>query len=47
MCVGVGLLDTAAREMGIEISFRSFARIGIPVTVAALAGLLGWITLMG
>ena len=36
-----------AREMGIEISFRSFARIGIPVTVAALAGLLGWITLMG
>jgi Na+/H+ antiporter NhaD/arsenite permease-like protein len=36
-----------ARGMGIDISFRAFARIGIPVTIAALAGLLGWITLMG
>ena len=36
-----------AREMGIDISFRAFARIGIPVTIAALAGVLGWITLMG
>jgi Na+/H+ antiporter NhaD/arsenite permease-like protein len=36
-----------AREMGVDISFRAFARIGIPVTIAALAGLLGWITLMG
>ncbi len=35
-----------AREMGIDISFRAFARIGIPVTIAALAGLLGWITVM-
>lgn len=35
-----------ARELGIDISFRAFARIGIPVTLAALAGLLGWITLM-
>jgi Na+/H+ antiporter NhaD/arsenite permease-like protein len=36
-----------ARELGIDISFRAFARIGIPVTIAAMAGLLGWITLVG
>jgi len=35
-----------AREMGIEISFRAFLRIGIPFTIAALAGLIGWVTLM-
>jgi Na+/H+ antiporter NhaD/arsenite permease-like protein len=35
-----------ARSMGIRISFWDFARIGIPVTLAALAGLLGWIGLM-
>lgn len=29
-----------AREMGITISFWDFARLGIPVTLAALAGLL-------
>jgi len=34
-----------AREMGIEISFWDFARLGIPVTLAALAGLLVWTTL--
>ncbi len=32
-----------AREMGIHISFWDFARLGIPVTLAALAGLLGWV----
>lgn len=32
-----------ARAMGVKISFREFARLGIPATVAALAGLLGWI----
>ncbi|HXI70753.1 MAG TPA: SLC13 family permease [Verrucomicrobiae bacterium] len=35
-----------ARELGIHISFRDFARLGIPVTLAALAGLLVWVRLM-
>ncbi len=35
-----------ARELGISISFRDFARLGIPVTLAALAGLIGWIGLI-
>ncbi len=35
-----------AREMGISISFWDFARLGIPVTLAALAGLVVWVTLM-
>lgn len=34
-----------ARELGIEISFWDFGRLGIPVTLAALAGLLVWIAL--
>jgi Na+/H+ antiporter NhaD/arsenite permease-like protein len=34
-----------AREMGIKISFLNFARLGIPVTLAALAGLLVWVAL--
>jgi len=36
-----------ARDMGINISFRDFARLGIPVTLAALAGLLVWVKLAG
>ncbi len=36
-----------AREMGIKISFWDFARLGIPVTLAALAGLLAWVALAG
>lgn len=36
-----------AREMGIKISFWDFARLGIPVTLAALAGLLAWVALTG
>src|ERR1019366_1919331 len=36
-----------AREMGIRISFWDFARLGIPVTLAALAGLLAWVALVG
>ncbi len=32
-----------AREMGIKISFWDFARLGIPVTLAALVGLLVWV----
>jgi Na+/H+ antiporter NhaD/arsenite permease-like protein len=35
-----------ARDMGVNISFRDFARLGIPVTLAGLAGLLGWVALM-
>jgi Na+/H+ antiporter NhaD/arsenite permease-like protein len=35
-----------ARELGISISFRDFARLGVPVTLAALGGLLGWVALM-
>ena len=35
-----------AREMGINISFWDFARLGIPVTLAALAGLIIWVKLM-
>jgi Na+/H+ antiporter NhaD/arsenite permease-like protein len=35
-----------AREIGINISFWDFARLGIPVTIAALAGLILWATLM-
>jgi Na+/H+ antiporter NhaD/arsenite permease-like protein len=36
-----------AQEMGIKISFWDFARLGIPVTLAALAGLLFWVVLAG
>ena len=35
-----------AHAMGIKISFWDFARLGIPVTLAALAGLLVWVFLM-
>jgi Na+/H+ antiporter NhaD/arsenite permease-like protein len=35
-----------ARELGVSISFRDFARLGVPVTLAALAGLVGWVFLM-
>jgi Na+/H+ antiporter NhaD/arsenite permease-like protein len=35
-----------ARQMGIHIGFRDFVRLGIPVTLAALAGLVGWVMLM-
>ena len=36
-----------ARDLGVNISFKDFARLGIPVTLAALGGLLGWVALMG
>jgi Na+/H+ antiporter NhaD/arsenite permease-like protein len=36
-----------ARQQGIVISFGAFARLGIPITVAALGGLVGWAALMG
>lgn len=35
-----------ARERGINISFREFARLGVPVTLAAMVGLLAWVALM-
>jgi Na+/H+ antiporter NhaD/arsenite permease-like protein len=35
-----------ARDLGVNISFRDFARLGIPVTLTALAGLVGWTLLM-
>jgi Na+/H+ antiporter NhaD/arsenite permease-like protein len=35
-----------ARELGINITFRDFARLGVPVTLAAMAGLLAWVALM-
>ena len=31
-----------ARTMNIRISFWEFARLGIPATLAALAGLVAW-----
>ena len=35
-----------AREFGVNISFTEFSRIGVPVTVVALAGLIGWVFLV-
>ena len=35
-----------ARALGIKISFRDFARLGVPVTLAAMAGLLAWVLVM-
>ena len=35
-----------ARALGIAISFADFARLGVPVTLAAMAGLLGWVWLL-
>ena len=35
-----------ARDLGVTISFRDFARLGVPVTLAALAGLIGWVVLL-
>ncbi len=36
-----------ARELGVKISFRDFARLGVPVTLAALGGLLVWVVCAG
>jgi Na+/H+ antiporter NhaD/arsenite permease-like protein len=35
-----------ARALGIRISFRDYARLGVPVTLAALLGLVGWVLLV-
>lgn len=36
-----------ARRQGIVISFGDFARLGVPVTLLSLGGLVGWAFLMG
>jgi Na+/H+ antiporter NhaD/arsenite permease-like protein len=36
-----------ARDLGVKISFWDFTRLGLPVTLAALLGLLAWVKLMG
>jgi Na+/H+ antiporter NhaD/arsenite permease-like protein len=36
-----------ARQMGITISFADFAKLGIPITVVALAALIGWAAICG
>jgi Na+/H+ antiporter NhaD/arsenite permease-like protein len=36
-----------ARRQGVIISFGAFARLGIPITIAAMAGLMAWAALMG
>jgi len=36
-----------ARQLGIDISFRAFARLGVPVTLASLAVLLAWASVLG
>jgi Na+/H+ antiporter NhaD/arsenite permease-like protein len=36
-----------ARRQGIIISFGQFARLGIPITLVSLGGLIGWALLMG
>ena len=35
-----------ARDMGVKISFWDFSRLGLPVTLAGLAGVLVWVKLM-
>jgi len=35
-----------ARALGIHISLRDYARLGAPVTLAALLGLMGWVLLV-
>ena len=36
-----------ARDLGIKISFWDFTRLGLPVTLVALGGLIAWALLMG
>lgn len=35
-----------ARRLGVEVDWRTHARIGIPVTVATLATAAAWLTLI-
>jgi Na+/H+ antiporter NhaD/arsenite permease-like protein len=34
-----------ARDLGVRISLRDFVRLGVPVTLATLVGLIGWVAL--
>jgi Na+/H+ antiporter NhaD/arsenite permease-like protein len=34
-----------AHELGVNLSFKDYARLGIPVTLAALAALLAWVAI--
>jgi Na+/H+ antiporter NhaD/arsenite permease-like protein len=36
-----------ARDLGIRISFWDFTRLGLPVTLVALGGLVAWARLFG
>ena len=36
-----------ARQLGIIISFRDFARLGVPIALISLGGLIGWAHLTG
>jgi Na+/H+ antiporter NhaD/arsenite permease-like protein len=36
-----------AHELGVTLSFKDYARLGIPVTLVALASLLVWTAWMG
>jgi Na+/H+ antiporter NhaD/arsenite permease-like protein len=36
-----------AKQHGVEISFRDFARVSVPITLAALGGLVAWAELTG
>jgi Na+/H+ antiporter NhaD/arsenite permease-like protein len=36
-----------ARTLGIRISFRDFERLAVPVTLAAIVGLIAWVLLVG
>jgi len=36
-----------ARDMGIKIGFWDFARLGVPVTIVSLGGVLVWVKIMG
>jgi len=35
-----------ARRQGIDITFRDFFRLGIPIALVSLAGLVGWAMLV-
>lgn len=45
--VGNIIVVQQARQQGVVISFGAFARYGIPITIASVAGLVGWVALAG
>jgi Na+/H+ antiporter NhaD/arsenite permease-like protein len=42
----VKLVDVTHPPTAYVLAFRDFARLGVPVTLAALAGLIGWAALV-